>query len=950
MTETSKYLSTLAKVMRNKNSHVEGHNKEKYDRLYYLIHSELNSKLKQSMYPNTSDIYQRTEYMLDAIEPMYLCPEVVGKRCLWVSCYITTNMFQVCNSLFTNQEFVSIFKKVYTQIPLLVVDTDSVDMVEVINFANIRIPLSISELKFLIIESGRRKIALNKIIQIIIVNTKLNDSSICIISDNIYSNAEKIFSRALSGRLVYVNEDGVKSIEHRSINLNSSLLLSDEVFEKAVNNSYIKKYKKVLFSEIIEYVKNEVKPVLYGFWEEYISIETQILDFYDNKLRQSKETLKEVVGDIVRIGNSGDRTLQSIRVLEESREKKLESEKQSIESTLKCIEEIVTEICDDLGEIFTSGKNVSRKTFDDIFVSFFRCEEFSSGLGKKLLSRLYSYEYDNYDLVNAYVQVKTGIGLNYELIDIDSHEWEKAKMLIYVQDLEKIPNSKLKLYLSVLGNHCSTGKEFFAKAFICSENEKQDILKESLRRGYEKAGIKLLNMYKCNPKGVNIQTLANALIPEACMILADQNMARYQNRRRFADLSNREFTYYKIAAANQYLPAVGKIVDMVFESRFSSGFQIPENEIGSSNYEEMIDNGHVICQLCHFLISKMYNSAHYSEILGIILFCLNEDLSGAMSLLTNSKSALALYCKGNMYEFGGGVAMDLDEAINNYELSLKKRYSQRTEKRLTACCGKKSRNIKDSVSDNYYQKSRIYSSSINNTSSSTEYDGCFAPGTKILMSDRTYRYVDDININDYVLVFDHYTGKICKEKIVANVHEVSGEIKTEMIMLIFENEKKLYIVKSHALYNISLNQYVWIDVSNVEKYVGDGFAYFSNGKIESEKLTAYSIEMKYTKYYMPISRYHLNVFAEGILTMPPTKITLNMFRCKEDMRYDTSPIHKYGITKYDDIQHLVSYEEYIELPCKYLKAVCETKKLSINDFIVAMNLFRDQEKYRKTES
>ena len=101
---------------------------------------------------------------------------------------------------------------------------------------------------------------------------------------------------------------------------------------------------------------------------------------------------------------------------------------------------------------------------------------------------------------------------------------------------------------------------------------------------------------------------------------------------------------------------------------------------------------------------------------------------------------------------------------------------------------------------------------------------------------------------------------------------------------------------------------------------------------------------------MPISRYHLNVFAEGILTMPPTKITLNMFRCKEDMRYDTSPIHKYGITKYDDIQHLVSYEEYIELPCKYLKAVCETKKLSINDFIVAINLFRDQEKYRKTES
>ncbi len=40
------------------------------------------------MYPYTSDIIQRIEDMLDAMEPLYLCNEIVGKKCLWVSSYL----------------------------------------------------------------------------------------------------------------------------------------------------------------------------------------------------------------------------------------------------------------------------------------------------------------------------------------------------------------------------------------------------------------------------------------------------------------------------------------------------------------------------------------------------------------------------------------------------------------------------------------------------------------------------------------------------------------------------------------------------------------------------------------------------------------------------------------------------------------------------------------------
>lgn len=945
MTKTSRYLTILAKVMRNKNLSEDGLDKEKYIRLYFLIHSELNSKLQKSIYPHTSDIIQRTEDMLDAIEPLYLCHEIVGKHCLLISSHITTNIFEVCKTLFENQELVSTFKKIYTQIPFVIVDTNEADTVEVLNYANIRITLSISELKFLIIESGRRKIALNKIIQFVIVKTKLKDSTLCIIADNIYSNAEKMFGRVISRRLVYIDKEGANTIEKRRIGTKSTLIMSDDVFASTMNNPSINKYKRILFNEIDEYVKNEVNPVLYGFWEEYTSIETQITDYYENQLSQTKSTLQEVVGDIVRIGNNDDKTLQSIRFLEEDRDKKLETEKKSIVSTLKSIDELVVEICSDLGETFITGKDISRNIIDDIFESFFRCKDFSSGLGKKLLSRLYSYEYDNYELVTAYVQSNTGATAKFESIDIDFYEWEKARMLINLLDPEKIPNRNLDIYIKALGKRYCTGKELYAKALISPENQKQEILQESLRKGYEAAGLKLLDMYKKCHSGVNLQTLANALVPEACMILANQKMTRYQNRRRFTGLTDKEFTYYKIAAANQYLPAIGKIVDIVFESRFSSGFQIPADNVNDSQYEEMVNNGHVICQLCHFLIGRMYQIEHYNEILGIVLFSLNENLSGAMSLLTNVNSALALYCKGNMYEFGGGVAVDLDQAIKNYEQSLKKEYSQRTEKRLAACQDKKSRYTYENDNNNYYQSDRSYHSTSTYTGSSTVDDGCFAPNTKILMADGSYCTVEKIRINDLVWAFDHYTGKLVNERIVANVHAISEIKDFDIIGLLFEDGTKLEIVKSHALFDISENRYVWINSENVGQYIGHCFASFFNGEIVSNKMVDYSIELKSTKYYMPISRYHLNIFAEGILAMPPTEITVNMFNFKDNMCYDLSVVQQYGLTPYSEINQIVSYEEYEDLPCKYLYAVSAANNASIKDFEYAIKLYREQYKY-----
>lgn len=934
MTVTSRYLSTLSKIMRNLDTSSSQTNEEKYDRLYSLIHSELNGKLQESLYPYTSDIIQKTEVMLNTMEPLFLFPEIVGKKCVLISNHITTSVFYTCKTLFDDKKIASIIGKMNTQIPLIIIHTDENETIEVLNYANIRSQLSVNELEFLIGESGRRKIALNKIVQFIIVKTKLKDPQLCVIADNIYGNAGKVLWRTISKKIVYIDNEGAKIISRRQLYKNSVLLMSDEVFNSIAGNPAIKKYRRISFSDIREYVKNEVKPVLYGFWEEFISVETQILDYYDKQLLETGNMLKDVVGDVVRVGK-GDRTLNAIRSFEENKKKKLEAESKAIQNSLKEIEKLVMEICIEFEENISKDKVVSRYTIDDIFEAFFRCKNYNDGLGKKLIARLYSYDYDNQGLVLTYVQSMTGTKKEFEAIEIDSFEWEKAKMLIGILDVDRIPVECLQSYVKILGKRCCTGKELYAKSLIFSGIQKKELLLESLEKGYRSAASILIKMYEEGDHHINLQSLANALVPEACMILANQSQSD-------------NFTYYKIAAASEYLPAIDKIVDIVYESEpsFSSGYQIPKKEVNTSKYEKMVHDGHVIRQLCNVLIDKMYRVEKNSEILGIILFCLNENLSESMRLLSKANSAIAYYCKGNMYEFGGGVSIDLEEAVMNYEYAMEKnsegKLTDRIYNRWEKCLDKIEKYENDA--DDYYKADQSYSSSRSSYTSSSS-DGCFAPATKILMADGTHRAVENIKVNDLVLVFDHYTGTLCEEKIIANVHDFSGKKVFQVIEMLFENGSKLKIVKSHVLFDVCDNQYVWIDSDNVKDYVGHAFAFWDNRKIVSNKLVDYSIEWKNTNYYMPISRFHMNVFAENILTMPPTKITTNIFPVNKDMVYDLTVLNQTGTTPYDEIVKLVSREEYENLPCKYLTAILTANHCTIDDLKNALRLYREQRKY-----
>ena len=947
MTDTSKFMSIFSKIMQTKNTSCSATNKEKYNKLYSKIHSDLNSQLQKSLYPYTSDIVQKCEDMLDALESLYIFPEIIGKRCLLISNYLTTSIFKVCASLFEDKNLL-ILNKIYTQIPFVIINSESEDTIEILNYANVRVSLTTNEFKFLVEESSKRKIALNKIIQYFIIKTKLSKNDLCIISDNIYADAEKILYRMISRKIANIETNDVSSIEKRHLKGFSALIMSDSVLNMMRNDSNIMKWNILSYEQVDAYINSDVKQVLYGFGEEFLSIYNQIKDYYENQKAQTKKTLQNVVKDIVRLEDENDPTLRSIKKMGIDHEKKIKAEEKDLLYTLTSINELIDEICNDLNENIINGKQISRATLDDLFESIFLTKKFDNASGKQLLSRLSSFEYGNDNLIYTYVKAVSGNKVQFEAesfdhVKIENDEWEKAKMLLYIVEPENIPEDKLRNYVKILGNRCNTGKELFAKALISPERFKNRILQQSLQKGYTKAGLLLLERYEDGNEGVNLFSLANALVPEACVILADQKMVHYRNRTGFVDLYDNQFTYYKIAAAKQYLPAIGKIIDLVFESRFSGGFQIPKDNLDDDRYEEMIDHGHTICQLCQFLINKMYNVDYYREILGIVLFSLNENLSEAMSLLSKAESALAYYCKGNMYEFGGGVTINLNKAVNNYEIAIDKGLEGRVERRLEICEEKLIEYEEEEDSNEYYQSSNSYSSS--ETTKGYDSDGCFAPGTHILMSDGTMECVENIKVGDKVLVYDHYTGMLDEETIVANVHDASKKQEFNILCLKFENNISLSIVKSHALFDKTDNEYVWIDDSNVDMYIGHKFAFLKSNRIEEYELLNCSIERKVTNYYMPISRYHLNLFAEGILTMPPTKLTVNLFNFESNMQYNLSIVEKVGETSYEDIKTMVSYEEYSALPCKYLASVLYAKKCDMSDFEYVIKLYRDQKKY-----
>lgn len=719
MAETREYLAVLSKAMREERAE-GGFDKKSYNSLYTIIHSELNAQLKASLYPEAPALMQRLDGMLDDMEPLFLCSEMVGKACLVLSNYRTNELFSMLSGVFLNTHFAQRLSGISTQLPFVVVYGDT-DSIEVLNHANRRVPLSLAEYQLLVTGSGKHHVALNKIVQVFIIRTPLKREDACLIFDNVYQTAKRIFGRAVCKRVLCVNRVGLENIRKRGLPPFDAVTCDAELEEEL--SGFEKLYGCPLIKKgcLEDYLRSQVSPVLYGFRDEFRSLETRIESYYLNAAQQARSSAQEIVSDIVRLGAGADQTLSSIRSASQARAEAFEDDRKKIHEILSRTEECVLQVENALNDIARPEKTVPRRVFDDIFSGLFDSGRNCAAIGRDILSRLTTLEYGDCELVAAYIQSVSGQRPVISCGPIKKSQWEKAKMLIEIADLDHLPTTLLCDYIGAIdAARLMTGKEYYAKSLVCAENYRVRALKESFDRGYEPAGEALLEQYKKGNRQVNLQTLANALVPEACIMTAGRQEPRIRGRHSFANLSDIQFTYYKIAAAREHLPAIGKIVDTIYQSRFAQAYQLHDDQFRDPKFKDMVENGNALCQLCRFLIDKMYQVTHFREILGVVLFCLNTNLSEAMVELGGIDTGVANYCKGNMYEFGGGVAVDLDMAISHYQRASDLGYhSNQLEKRLDACKDKKRHRAAQKRSSKNYQAAKSYQPIESNHSSSS---------------------------------------------------------------------------------------------------------------------------------------------------------------------------------------------------------------------------------------
>ena len=147
-----------------------------------------------------------------------------------------------------------------------------------------------------------------------------------------------------------------------------------------------------------------------------------------------------------------------------------------------------------------------------------------------------------------------------------------------------------------------------------------------------------------------------------------------------------------------------------------------------------------------------------------------------------------------------------------------------------------------------------------------------------------------------------------------------------MINLEFSNGTLSRLIYEHALFDLTLNKYVYFDGYSYFAFVGHEFAILGeDGEYDRATLEKAYVTVEYTASYSLITAYHMNYFVDGFFSLPGGIDGLfNIFTYDEDLTYNEkemqNDIETYGLYTYEDFEAYVPYEvfEYF-FPAKYFK-------------------------------
>lgn len=171
---------------------------------------------------------------------------------------------------------------------------------------------------------------------------------------------------------------------------------------------------------------------------------------------------------------------------------------------------------------------------------------------------------------------------------------------------------------------------------------------------------------------------------------------------------------------------------------------------------------------------------------------------------------------------------------------------------------------------------------------------CLAEGTLVTLADRSRKAIEDITYEDKLLVWDFDNGCFAEAQ---PLWIKKRQVAEEYNLVKFDNGVELKTVADHRIFNMEAQKFTY--TMNEEDTPIGTTTFMEDGT--TAKLIEREVVKETVSYYNIITDYHMNLFANGILT----SLRLNNLYKIENMKF------------VKDNRELVSREEFASIPDKY---------------------------------
>lgn len=933
------------------------------------LQNGLNSLMLYRSYPASPELIKDLNEVIETSDGLAAVPFLYDKKVVYLSCRMTGSNIKLLEPFIKGQhKWISQFAKIMTNHTMMIYSTEE-PVIYAQNQNGYIAELDMEDYDVLVSGCFEHKIPLHKFVKHFIIGLPLKYDIAFILEGGRRNYVYNMYSPIICDTAAVANvpcDDKKDKAIFEDLSFANVIIYNEDpdIVQKIKISFNEHKCPVITNQQFQEQIIKDQRPAFLSLYDHFLNAVTPVEIWYSTQLSSLKKILSALKIDIIQSDNdnSDKNTISSLN--EKKREilqkiKQYEFEQKDIHELIDGIGNKFKKIDDILCPRNMSEYLVTRRSIDPVLKVIFNFAD--NGLTDKVhsefISRLLSFRYSKITQVESYLSGKA----EYNHDNSSWHiEWEKAKYFlnsISISDVLANEDEKKQLISYALicikkaGISCETANELFLKGLVSeNENEQINCYKAAVYKGSQDAADALWNicqkMSDPKKKYFLMKDLANFLYAPACNEITKINMQKTkdnsikkQKNYNVYRLKDSKLLYYKLLAAKGDSAALAQIIDLIYNDSFERAYKIEPKAV------ERTRVAYALIYLCRELINKGYNVRRYTEIMGILRYCLNYNDSDAFDCLNNNCSTAAgHFCLGKIFQYGNGrIPQDLNKAVNQFELcSEHPDFSQRSKESIQKINKWKADNAARQRDSRIYHEKVDYSQK--SSYSGGDSDGCITGDCLVTMGDGSVKRVDEVEDTDLIMTWEMDKGCLAPAPLMG-FHKGQYNDEHNVLQVNFEDGTIVSVIGEHLFFDCDLNKFIAItEGADNTVYVGHRFAKASGNGYIKVVLKDITIASKTRLYYAPIPERHLTYIVNGMISVNAKMLPLcNRFDIDSTkLCYDCisreNDLKKYGVLSYDCVKDIVS-KEYFEQNLAYEYGVAIGKGLISQQELIDMIIF-----------